>query len=87
VSGSFDIEYAPALETLSFPVLQTVQFISIFHTGLTSLDLPDVASISEYTYIEDNPALPTCEVQPLAAFAGSGVDVSIGSNDDVATCP
>lgn len=78
------------LTDLSLPALERLDSLRLTNNDtLETLSAPLLTQISEALVISNNPRLPTCQAQELAAqlAATPTDDVAISGNDDQGVCP
>jgi hypothetical protein len=88
--GVFVINMNATLGTIRFPALRIITsdgFIILRNPELSKLDLPLLRTLMGDIAVQDNPKLPSCQIDALVAQLDSQIPVGAHGNDDSATCP
>jgi hypothetical protein len=91
VQGTLSVVGGRTLTSISLPALTAVQGdVNIsFGQALTSISLPALTTVGGFLQVRNNPLLPTCQAEALAAqlSAPPPGGVIISGNNDAGVCP
>lgn len=87
--GTFVINSNATLEAVRFPALTEIDgdgFIILMNPTLSTLEMPVLETLIGDIAVNDNPMLPTCQIDAILSRLDAEIPVAANNNDDDATC-